>query len=238
MLARQLAGHPELVVVGEAASVADAAELCGKLQPDLLFLDVEMPGLSGFELLPMLRQLPGIIFMADEDLHAVRAIEVGAVDFLLKPLALERLQVALARLRGRIPDARAHPAPRPLYMVDIMVVPLHRSYRIVPTRHIVSLRADANYSILNLSDGKELYVYRALNQWEDHLPPQAFLRVDRSLIIAPAHIRALEVEKREVADLYLTGLESPIRIGRTAIGRIRDYFGALDLASLPRNVSV
>lgn len=230
--------HSGVEVVGEAASLHEAAALYEELKPDLVFLDVQLRGTPSFELLPMLSSLPGIIFVTSQEEFAIQAIELGAVDYLLKPVDPDRLGLTLSRLRGRVPDAQVTPAPRPLYMVDIMVVPVHRSYRVIPTTHIVSIKADANYSILTLCDGREVYVYRALNQWEAHLPPGVFLRLDRSLIIAPAHITDLQVRRRESALLALTGLKEPLQIGRTALSRLRDYLDAVDLIRLPKRISI
>lgn len=234
-LRKLLASHSAVEVIGEAGSIEGATDLSTSLTPDLLILDPQLPDGLGFDLLPHLQKLPGIIFLSSQEEFAVQAIEVGAIDYLLKPLTADRLTLALSRLRGRIPDAIAN--PQPLYMVDLMIVPVHRSYRVVPTNQIVCLKADACYSILHLVDGRELYVYRALGEWEHHLPQEGFLRLDRSLIVAPAHIKDLEITNRESASMALVGLEDPLKIGRTAISRLRDYLGAADLASLPKRIS-
>ena len=90
-LRRMLAGFPWIEIVGEAGNVDDAAEKVGALSPELLFLDIHMPGGSGFDLLARLEYLPQVIFTTAHDAHAVRAFEVNALDYLLKPIDPERL---------------------------------------------------------------------------------------------------------------------------------------------------
>jgi len=98
-LARLLAVHPEIEIAGEARNGEEALELIGRLAPDLLFLDIQMPGMTGFELLEQLDDVPQVIFTTAYDQYAIHAFEVNALDYLLKPIAPNRLATALARLR-------------------------------------------------------------------------------------------------------------------------------------------
>ena len=100
-LTRLLRAHPEIEISGEARHGEEALELIGKLAPDLLFLDIQMPGMSGFELLERLDQVPQVIFTTAYDQYAIQAFEVSALDYLLKPIAPNRLAAALAKLRPR-----------------------------------------------------------------------------------------------------------------------------------------
>lgn len=100
-LRRLLAAHPEIEIVGEAANVDEALALIEQHEPELLFLDIEMPGLNGFGLLERLRDVPDVIFTTAYDQHALKAFEVNALDYLLKPIAATRLSAALRKVRGR-----------------------------------------------------------------------------------------------------------------------------------------
>lgn len=95
--------HPEVEVVGEAENVTEAIAKFNTLKPDLVFLDVQMPKRDGFSLLPELRPAPDIIFATAFDTFAVKAFEVNAADFLLKPISADRLALALSRLDSRTP---------------------------------------------------------------------------------------------------------------------------------------
>ena len=98
-LRRLLAAHPEIEIVGEARTGEEALNLIGRLAPEVLFLDVRMPGMSGFDLLQRLDDVPQVIFTTAYDEYALRAFEVTALDYLVKPVAPARLAAALAKLR-------------------------------------------------------------------------------------------------------------------------------------------
>ena len=105
-LRRLLASHPEIEIVGEARDVEEALDLIRRLAPDLLFLDIQMPGKTGFDLLESLEELPQVIFTTAYDEYAIKAFEVNALDYLMKPIAPARLASALAKLRPRSPRAK------------------------------------------------------------------------------------------------------------------------------------
>lgn len=98
-LRRLLAAHPKVEIAGEAASGEQALELIQKLAPDLLLLDIQMPAMTGFDLLDRLRDVPDVIFTTAYDQHALKAFEVNALDYLLKPIAPARLAAALQKVR-------------------------------------------------------------------------------------------------------------------------------------------
>jgi CheY-like chemotaxis protein len=105
-LRRLLAAHPEVEVAGEARSGEEALALIPKLAPDLVFLDIQMPGMTGFDLLERLEDVPQVIFTTAYDQYAIQAFEVSALDYLLKPVAPARLAAALAKVRP-VPKRRA-----------------------------------------------------------------------------------------------------------------------------------
>jgi two-component system LytT family response regulator len=100
-LRRLLAEHPEIEIVGEAATGEEALALIPRLAPDLLFLDIQMPGMTGFDLLEHVEDLPQVIFTTAYDEYAIKAFEVNALDYLLKPIPPARLAGALAKVRPR-----------------------------------------------------------------------------------------------------------------------------------------
>src|SRR6059036_499113 len=112
LLREFLAAHADVEVVGECANGFEAVKVIGELEPDLVLLDVQMPKLDGFEVLELLERPPAVVFVTAYDEYALRAFEVHAVDYVLKPVARERLAEALAHARGRLVDnAGAAPAP-------------------------------------------------------------------------------------------------------------------------------
>src|SRR6516162_2263892 len=105
-LRRMLAPHAEIEIAGEARNGAEAESMVRELSPDLIFLDIQMPGMTGFELLERLEDVPQVIFTTAYDEYALKAFEVNALDYLMKPIAPGRLAAALAKVRPRPAPAR------------------------------------------------------------------------------------------------------------------------------------
>lgn len=185
-LRRMLAGFPWLEIVGEAVNVDDAADRIRALSPELLFLDIHMPGGSGFDLLARLEYLPQVIFTTAHDEHAVRAFEVNALDYLLKPIDPDRLATAVARLR-RVPVAPEPGAP----LEQIFVRDGPRCW-FVPLCEVRLLTAEGNYVRLSWGD-KQPLLGRALTSLEQRIDPRRFFRANRRQIINLDFIAGVEM---------------------------------------------
>jgi len=218
-LRRLLAEHSQIEIVGEASSTAEAAELCDKLQPGLLFLDVQMPRATGFDLLPKLHPVPKIVFVTAHEEFALRAFEVNAIDYLMKPVFADRLALALKRVLHS--SGMDLGGDDPLEAGDAIFLQNGRTLRMVPLRQIICIMADGNYSTVALSDGKEFLIYRTLNQWERRLPNSLFVRLDRSIVVNLTHLLEIKIIDRDAGQMRLTGRTEPVLLGRTAINRVR-----------------
>lgn len=216
-----LAAHThEVTIVGEAGSVPHAAALARELQPDLIFLDVQMPPGNGFDLLPLLDPAPAVVFVTAHDEFAVRAFATSAVDYLLKPVAPARLAEALHRVRhGR------HPAPissDQLGPGDSLVLRGGGRLRRVSLADIVALEAEGAYTRVHLAAEPSMFILRNLSVWEEMLPPSRFLRLDRSLLINLDRVSALDARSRDEAHLTLASAPSvQFTLGRAALVRLR-----------------
>jgi two-component system LytT family response regulator len=221
-LRRLLAAHAATVtVVGEARSVADAAEKCARLRPDLLFLDVQMPRADGFALLPLLTPpLPEIIFVTAHDAFAVRAFEINAVDYLLKPLSPERLARALQRLTPVAP-----PAPAPLQPDDTIFLRTEQTLQTVPVLSLTHIEAEENYTRVRLADGRAMLIRRTMAEWEALLPSAHFIRIERSLIVNRTAVQRLDIVSRDTAHAHLVGRPEPLVLARRASLRLRQALG-------------
>jgi two-component system LytT family response regulator len=171
-LTRLLAAHPEIEISGEARNGEEALELIARLVPDLLFLDIQMPGLTGFELLERLDQVPQVIFTTAYDQYAIQAFEVSALDYLLKPIAPNRLAAALAKLRPRPERAR---------LEQVLVRDGDRCW-IVRLPDIFLLESEGNYTRLHFGAEHPL-IRRSLNALEEQLDPNLFFRAGRKEIV-------------------------------------------------------
>jgi two-component system, LytTR family, response regulator len=187
-LRRLLSGFPWVEVVGEAGNVDEAAEMVEKLTPELLFLDIQMPGGSGFDLLTRLEDVPQVIFTTAHDEHAVRAFKVDALDYLLKPIEPARLAEALGRVRS---SQAARTARRDPVLEQIFVRDGDRCW-FVPLREVRLLSSEGNYIRLSWGMANPL-LGRALAALEQRLDPNRFFRANRRQIINLDFIENVEL---------------------------------------------
>lgn len=188
-LARQelrtlLAAIPDADIVGEAAELAAAREAVDRLRPELLLLDVELPGATGFDLLDQLDHLPLVVFTTAYDQHALAAFERNALDYLLKPIAPDRLEVALAKARERLRPAPAAVAPSTAVKGADDMVFLRDGERcwFVRLGDIAGFEACGNYAQAWF-DGQRPLINRTLTALEEKVDPQLFFRASRSHLI-------------------------------------------------------
>lgn len=185
-LARQelknlLAVHPEIEVIGEAAHADEARQLIESLQPDLLFLDIQLPGKNGFELLEMLDVSPSVIFTTAFDEYAVKSFEYNTLDYLLKPIRPARLATAIEKVMER--HVTPSQTDQQLMGADSQVfVREGEQCWLVRLREVRLMEVVGNYTRLYFEGNRPL-INRSLNQLESRLDPQMFFRANRQQII-------------------------------------------------------
>ena len=218
-----LADHPEVEIVGEAESVADALQAIARTEPQLVFLDIELGGGDGFDLLAALERPPMVVFVTAYAEHAVEAFAVNAVDYLLKPVEPERLAESLARAERALASAEPPPAS-----AGKGVIALKTPKRTVLARpaEIVALRADGDFTHVFVADQPALMMWRTLAHFEGLLPAPPFLRLGRSLIVNRDRLRRVETPSRESARIMLQGMAEPLTLGRAAAARLREALSA------------
>jgi two-component system LytT family response regulator len=198
-----LEAHPEVVVVAEADSVASARAAIELHGPDVVFLDIAMPGGTGFDLLAEVHVDATIVFVTAYDEHAIRAFEVGAVDYLLKPIEPARLAASVQR-------ARARPGPAP----DRVCVATGGAVRLVAVADILAVRAQGDYSELVLRDGTTAVVKQPLASWERRLGG-AFQRVHRNALVSLADVEQVEPTDGSNHRVRVRGIAEPITVSRS-----------------------
>jgi DNA-binding LytR/AlgR family response regulator len=204
---------PELEIVGVAGDGVDALDLAGKLRPDVLFLDIQMPGLTGIEVARQLYAKLHIVFVTAFDEHAVAAFEQGAIDYVLKPYELGRLSLAIARLRARLAD----PPPNALVKVlsELERIRQSRNYlkwirasagseiRLILADDIVFFQADTKYTTVATVDGDAI-VRMSLKQLMSQLDPDLFVPIHRSTIV---NVKFVHGVRRGLDGSMLLGLK-------------------------------
>jgi len=204
-------------IVGEAGHVVEAAEKIEILTPELLFLDIQMPGGSGFDLLARLEHLPQVIFTTAHSEHAVHAFEVNALDYLLKPVEPERLASALTRVK-REGGAQAPSAGAPLEQLFVRDGP--RCW-FIPLREVRLFSAEGNY--VRLMWGKlQPLLGRPLTLLEQRLDSKHFFRANRSQIINLGFIESVEVGVNGRLHVQLRDGGPEVEISRRQARRFRE----------------
>ncbi len=202
--------QPDVEIVGVCADGPSAVETIDRVQPDLVFLDVQMPGMDGFEVLEMLdpASTPAVVFVTAHDGHALRAFEIHALDFLLKPFDQTRFEKALDRARGQL-AARPAGAPANAPMIDSRIVSLleelqeERKYSerlivksggrvfFVRIEEIDWVEASGNYVKVHTKSDAHL-LRESMKNMEARLDPRSFVRIHRSAIVSLDAIKELE----------------------------------------------
>ena len=198
-LRRLLEAHPSVAVIGEAADGETACRVIEETRPDLVFLDVQMPGLTGFDVLARLDTRPRIIFITAHDQFAVRAFEEQAVDYLLKPVEPARLERALARVAPPAQKSDDERLDRLLEAVErrrpaFRRIPVRTGARIalVEPSAIIFCRAEDKYAVIYTANGEHV-ADRTIEELERTLDPEKFLRVHRSTIVNLEFVQELTV---------------------------------------------
>ncbi|GLK72451.1 response regulator transcription factor [Ancylobacter dichloromethanicus] len=218
-LRRLLAPHADVDLVGEADSLAQAIVLIRQCRPDLVLLDIELNDGDGFDLLAALETPPLVVFVTAYAEHAVEAFAVAAVDYLLKPVAQERIDTALARVRRlSAPAAKGADARIELRLPG-------RVLRCAPA-DILAVRAEGDFSRVLLAERPALMILRGLGQFEASLPSPPFLRLGRSIIVNCERIVGVEARSRDEVEVALQGMAAPIRLGRAAAARLKSALSA------------
>ena len=209
-LRRLLAQHPEIEIAGEARNGEEALTLIAQASPDLLFLDIQMPQMSGFDLLERLDDVPQVIFTTAYDAYAIKAFEVNALDYLMKPVAPARLAAALAKVR---------PRSGPASLERVFVRDGDRCW-IVALPDIFLLESEGNYTRIHFN-GQRPLIRRSLNALEEHLDPAVFFRANRKEILNLKWIDKVDLGVAGGLSVTLRG-GRVVEMSRRQSGRLRE----------------
>jgi two-component system LytT family response regulator len=190
-LASLLEKHEGIEIVGEAANADEAETLIAEKRPDLLFLDINLPGRTGFELLESLDHAPQVIFVTAYDEHALKAFQVNALDYLLKPIDPERLDAALNKLAAAASSELGMPQREILRESDQIFLKDGEKCWFVTLKDVRYLESEGNYVRVRFDDQKPL-VLRSLNKLEEKLDPLVFFRANRKHIINLRWVESIE----------------------------------------------
>lgn len=214
-LRQMLTPYPAIRVVGEAGDGKEGITLIETLKPDLLFLDIEMPVLSGFDMLKQLKQQPRVVFVTAYDQYALKAFEENSIDYLLKPVEADRLGKTIQKLTQTATATgffdlqrlleRLHPVKK---QITSLTVKLGDRILLIKTADIVAAEAEDKYVMLYTTDGKHHVMDYTLVDLESQLP-EYFLRIHRSTIINTDRIREIRKGFNGSFTFVMEAVDSP-----------------------------
>jgi two-component system, LytTR family, response regulator len=222
LISQYLEEHENLIIVGEANNGVDAVKVINEFKPDIVFMDIQMPGLTGFEVIKHLDEIPQIIFSTAYDKYALDAFEVHAIDYLLKPYTRERFNIAIQKLRSTDNISNVKPLAESIINTkaypEKILVNLHQKLVAVTVANIIQINADRDYSELITNTQKHLSNF-GISILEQKLDPLKFIRVHRSSIINIDYIK--EIQKNINSYDIIMQNESVVRVSRSYVDNIK-----------------
>jgi len=190
-LVKLLEEHPSIEIVGEAMNADEAEHMINELNPDLLFLDIQMPGRTGFQLLESLDSVPLVVFTTAYDEFALKAFEVNALDYLLKPIQAERLSEAIHKIMEKERAKAGRGAGKKLGLEDQVFVKDGERCWFVSLANIRFFESDGNYIKVYFETNRPM-IHKSLNALDDRLDERAFFRASRKHIINLSWVESIE----------------------------------------------
>jgi two-component system, LytTR family, response regulator len=227
MLREFLSGHPEIEIAAECANGFEAVKAVTELKPDLIFLDIQMPKLDGFEVLELIGTDRAVVFVTAYDEYAIRAFDIHAVDYLLKPFGAGRFETALQRARQRLggklpaPTELSSSARLPSQPLERIVVRDGTRVSIIPIAKLDYAEAQDDYIAL-AAEGKKHLKQQTISSLESALDPSRFLRIHRSYIVNLERVTKVEPYSKDNHVVVLSnGTQLPV--SRSGYARLRQF---------------
>jgi two-component system LytT family response regulator len=227
LILEYLRDYSDIQVTGEYENGFSGLKAINELKPDLVFLDIQMPKLNGFEMLEVLDHKPVIIFTTAFDQYAIKAFEFNAADYLLKPYSQERFSEALKKARERlisgdvnITDKLINHIDKQKEIINRIVVRSRSNIHVIPVDKISYIKAEDDYVMLYTLDGKFLK-QKTMKYYEDHLPPEDFVRIHRSYITRLSEISQMQLYEK---DSYIVILKdgTKLPVSKSGLPRLKN----------------
>lgn len=231
VLKKLLENFERITVIGESANFENALTLIEEEKPDLLFLDVDLNGLTSLDLLKNLKYNPMVIFITTHSDYAIKAFEYNATDFLLKPLSLERLTRAIEKvtnkwnqLNGLITEQNSLEADSKFGVDHTILLSFDNKLNFVKIKEISHIEAFGNYTKVYLADGRLSITYNSIRNWLNRLPEEMFIQIHRSTIINLTLVSKIEKWANDTGRLYMNGHSHPFEISRNYFFELKKKF--------------
>lgn len=218
-----LSAYPSIEVVGEAKNIKTAIEAIEELSPDLIFLDIQFPGETGFELFDKIDVKAKVIFVTAYDEYAIRAFDVNACDYLLKPVNPDRLALSIKRLQ----ENRGNDIPKNISFTDEDSIYLQMNYKYYFVRidSIIKITAIDHFTEVVTTKGLKGLTNKHLWEWAECLPKKSFVQIHRSTIINLNFVERVERASNYSYCLIMNNIAEPIQISRRFSSQIKKRMG-------------
>jgi two-component system LytT family response regulator len=225
-----LSSQESIELIGEFADGFSGLKAINELKPDIVFLDVQMPKLTGLELLELLEEVPQIIFTTAYDEYAVQAFDLNAVDYLLKPFSKERFDKAVAKAIGKIDDKsqslgikslKQHVAENSV--LDKIVVKSNSNIHVIPLNEVLYIESEDDYVMIHTVKGKHLK-HQTMKFYEQQLDSKRFIRIHRSYIVNVSEINKIEKFGKETYQVVLKNGKA-LKVSRSRYQELKTMFG-------------
>lgn len=217
-----LSPFEEIEIIGEANNVSSAEALINKLHPDLVFLDIQLGGETGFDLVNKIDDEVDFVFVTAYDKYAIRAFEVNAQDYLLKPVSAERMRQTIQKLNQKIHEEADN--SRRLNYDDVIFLMLNNKYRFLKIDLIVAITSDADYTTIFTVDKTKFITRKTMKEWESRLPENHFCRIHRETIVNLEYLSKTDDSFSNSFKVFMKGIEKPFLISRRYAAKIKEKF--------------
>jgi two-component system LytT family response regulator len=231
LVKKYLSYHQNVEIAAECSNGFDAVKKVSELKPDIIFLDIQMPKINGFEMLELLENPPIIIFTTAYDQYAIKAFEVNAVDYLLKPFSQERFDEALDKAFSLLENKnlQADKIKELVKTHDKKIEPLERivvkdgsEISIIPVEEIKLLEAQDDYVMIH-TQLKKYLKQKTMKYFEENLNPNDFIRIHRSFIVAAKEIKKIELNEKESYQIILTD-KKKLPLSKSGHSKLKEFF--------------
>ncbi|MFH0736713.1 MAG: LytTR family DNA-binding domain-containing protein [bacterium] len=219
-LKEMLASYQMLEIVGEAKNISAALELIEQINPDLIFLDIQFPGELGFDLFDKVNITAKVVFVTAYNEYALRAFEVNACDYLLKPINPDRLALTIKRIIGSREEIKDLPSS--FNDEDLIYIQLNYRYYFVKISSIIKIQAQDHFTEITTNIGLKGLTNKSLIEWEACLPQNIFIKIHRSTIINKNYVERIERGKNYSFCVIIKNTENPIVLSRRMARQIKN----------------
>jgi len=219
---RLLVEFDEITIAGEAENLAEAAALIEREKPQIVFLDIQLANENGFDLLERIEQNFKLVFVTAFDAYAIRAFEVNALDYLLKPVNPERLAKAIDRINAEKTEEKS--AFRPFEFDDRIFLEVGSRSVFLKVCEISHINSSGDYSEVFTVDKKKFLLEKPLREWEERLPEKHFLRIHRQTIINLEEIEEIETWFNRTFQVRLKNFGAPRAVSRRYAVKLKNRF--------------